>query len=43
MTPQQRTAIAYPCRLAGETANPRYLARAGRGQSWVVTVNTGYE
>lgn len=42
MTPQQRTAIAYPCRFAFETAHPRFgsLLRDG---SLVLTINSGYE
>jgi len=27
MTPEQRTALAYPCRFAFETAHPRFASR----------------
>lgn len=44
MNAAQRTALIYHCRLAIETAHPRF-ARVIRGglYSVVLTVNSGYE
>lgn len=44
MTPSQKTAIEHHCRLAFETAHPRFawLDRR-RGVSIVLTVNSGWE
>jgi hypothetical protein len=44
MTPAQETALAYHCRLAGETVHPRFgRADFKAGLSAIVTVNSGYE
>lgn len=44
MTRQQRTAITYHCRLAVETAHPRFGSWLNGGYaSLVLTVNSGYE
>jgi hypothetical protein len=43
MNDAHRTAIRYHCRLAIETAHPRYRHRLARGLSLVLTVNSGYE
>lgn len=37
------TALRYPCRLAAETAHPRYSWIDPRGVSIVLSVNSGYE
>ena len=42
MTPQQKTAIAHPCRLAVEVTHPRFLWKRG-GMTVRLTTNTGYE
>lgn len=42
MNEQQATALAYPCRLAQETAHPRF-GRPGISCSTVLTVNNGHE
>jgi len=42
LTDQQRTALAFPCRLACETANPKFSSWKG-GSSIVLTINNGYE
>jgi hypothetical protein len=44
MNEHQETALKYHCRLASETAHPRfgYLA-PGRIASIVLSVNSGYE
>lgn len=42
MTPAQETALAYHCRLACETTNPRFREIIGR-VSKILTVNSGYE
>jgi hypothetical protein len=41
-TTQQQIALAHPCRLAFETAHPRYCRVQGR-YSVIVTCNSGYE
>jgi len=43
VTEQQRTAIANHCRLAEETANPKFRRLFANGLSLIVTVNSGYE
>ena len=42
MTPLQRRALAHPCRLAIETAHPRFTHKTS-DQTTRVTVNTGWE
>jgi hypothetical protein len=42
VTPWQEVAFAHPCRLAEETAHPRF-ARRIRQASLVLTINSGYE
>jgi len=42
MTPQQLTAIQHHCRLACETAHPRFGTPLPGG-SMVLTINSGYE
>lgn len=42
MTPQQRTALKFHCRLAGECVHPRFARNVAFG-SIVLTVNSGYE
>lgn len=42
MTPQQQTALRFPCLLGGETFHPRFRTVVG-AWSLVLTVNTGYE
>lgn len=42
MTPQQRVALEHFCRLACETAHPRFRFVLP-GCSIVLSVNTGYE
>lgn len=42
MTPQQRTALNNPCRLAVEVANPIFMRRT-RNRSVRLTVNTGWQ
>jgi hypothetical protein len=42
MTPEQRFALEHHCRLAFETAQPKF-AYLKPGYSLVLTVNTGYE
>ena len=42
MNQKQRNAIENHCRLAGETAHPRFGWTAG-GVTIVLTVNSGYE
>jgi hypothetical protein len=42
MTEWQQTAFAHPCRLAEETAHPRFQHRTALG-SVVLTINYGYE
>jgi hypothetical protein len=42
MTPEQKSAIANPCRFAFETANQKLIHMITRG-SLVLSVNTGYE
>lgn len=43
MTEQQKTAIESPCRLACETANPKFRMIRLDSISVIVTVNSGYE
>jgi hypothetical protein len=43
MTPRQALALKLHCRLAGETAHPRYGKREASGDSSLLTVNSGYE
>jgi hypothetical protein len=44
MTPEQRTALLHPCRLALETLHPRFITPwPARGVSALLTVNSGYE
>lgn len=43
MTHRQRIALAYHCRLAGETAHPRFGRAEPHGMSSVLTVNSGWE
>lgn len=44
VTDWQRTAIRHHCRLAVETAHPRFLhVPTGLAYSIIVTVNSGYE
>jgi len=44
MTRAQSTALQYPCRLAIETANPRFGSLVNGGLcTLVLTVNSGYE
>jgi hypothetical protein len=41
---QQAIALAHHCRLASETAHPRFCYRApGNRASIVLSVNSGYE
>lgn len=42
MTPRQLIAFQHPCRLACETAHPRFGTSFFIG-SCVLTINTGYE
>lgn len=42
MTPKQLIAFQHPCRLACETAHPRFGAALFTG-SRVLTINSGYE
>ena len=42
MTPQQKTALKYHCRLAGECVNPRF-GTSYPLYSLVLTMNSGYE
>ena len=42
MNRAQRIALDHPCRLGGETVNPRF-AQAFPLHSVVLTVNSGYE
>ncbi|HEX7926473.1 MAG TPA: hypothetical protein VF678_02710 [bacterium] len=43
MTPAQTIALRHHCRLAIETAHPRFAYRLDHGLSVVLTVNSGYE
>jgi hypothetical protein len=44
MTPQQKTAMKYPCLLAFECAHPRYAKLVSGGNvSVILTINAGYE
>lgn len=43
MNEHQRTALGHFCRLACETAHPRFLRIAHGGLTVVLTVNVGYE
>jgi len=43
MTTQQKTAIKHHCRLAFETAHPRFIKIVGQRFSVIVTVDSGYE
>lgn len=44
MNKHQRTALDYHCRLATETAHPRFARiKPGGSFSIVLTVNSGYE
>ena len=42
MTDRQYAALFFHCRLAQETANPRFGAISGAYSS-ILTVNSGYE
>lgn len=42
MTEMQKTALAFPCLLAEETAHPRFALMTRHG-SIVLTINHGYE
>jgi hypothetical protein len=42
VTPEQGTALTHHCRLAFETAHPRFAHLKAR-YSLVLTVNSGYE
>ena len=42
MTPEQKTALAYPCFLAAETLHPRFTHGIA-GASLILTINAGYE
>ena len=42
MNEHQETALQHHCRLAVETANPKFAYKAGI-HSVVLTVNSGYE
>lgn len=43
MTPAQKVALRHYCRLAAETAHPRFLKLLPQGVSVVLTVDSGYE
>ncbi len=44
MTRAQQTALAHHCRLAVETAHPRFASLGNGGlTTLVLTVNSGYE
>jgi hypothetical protein len=43
VTKAQRRALSHHCRLATETAHPRFAYRFGRFATVVLTVNSGYE
>ena len=43
MRTSARTALQHHCRLACETAHPRFCRRLPSGLSVVLTVNSGYE
>lgn len=43
LSEQRRIARAHHCRLASETAHPRFAWVDVRGFSIVLTVNSGYE
>lgn len=42
LSAQRQTALTRPCRLAAETAHPRFAFTFG-GATVVLTVNAGYE
>lgn len=43
MNHQQEIALTHHCRLAFETATPKFCYIVGRRYSVVLTVNSGYE
>lgn len=42
LSARHQTALKHPCRLAAETAHPRFAFTFG-GATVVLTVNAGYE
>ena len=42
LSARHQTALRHPCRLAAETAHPRFAFTFG-GSTVVLTVNAGYE